>query len=80
MIEYYPGADESAQSEARNADFHDRLTSLYHEAIDAVTPDTDPKKVWAAVWALDLLMYDYADVPNGFKVDASTANEIGGAK
>jgi len=79
MIEYYPGADESAQSETRNADFHDRLMSLSREAIDEITPDTDPKKVWAVVWALDRLTYDYADVPYGFEADPSTANEIGSA-
>lgn len=77
MIEYYPGADESDQSKARNADFHDRLMRLHSENIQAITPETDPKKVWAVLWALDLLTYDYPDVPYGFEVDPSTANEIG---
>lgn len=78
MIEYYPNADRSAQSEARNANFHDRIMKLHREGVKEVTSETDPRKVYAAVWALDTLMYDYADVPYGFEVDPSTAHEIGG--
>lgn len=70
---------ELARTRKRNSDFAARMGRFKTEVIDGITPETDPKKVHAAIWALSRFMYDYADPPHLEDVDPSTVSELGDA-
>lgn len=61
----------------RNADFAARMNCFKAEVVDGITPETDPKKVYAVLWALSRFMYDYASPPHLEDVDPSTVSELG---
>lgn len=66
-----------ARTNDRNSDFAARMERFKTEIVDGITPETDPKEVYVALWALTRFMYDYTDPPRLEDIDPSTVSEIG---
>lgn len=77
MIEARLEQEYLALTRERDSDFTSRMQRFNAEVVDNITPATDPREVYAALWALSRFMYDYADPPELENVDPSTVSNIG---